>query len=101
MRRREFIAVVSFAGAWSLPLVGQQLKRLPRIGFLGLGSSAAHARFLKAFRGGLRDHGYIEPETITVEYRWADGQYYPSLRPTSCAKASIWSRRMDQKARSR
>jgi putative tryptophan/tyrosine transport system substrate-binding protein len=75
MRRRDFIGVLSWTGAWSLPFSGQQLKRVPRIGFLGLGSPAAHVRFLNAFRRGLRDHGYIEPETILVEYRWADGRY--------------------------
>ena len=41
----------------------------------GLGSPAAHAPFLEAFRRGLRDYGYTERETILVEYRWADSQY--------------------------
>jgi len=75
MMRREFLGVLSWAGAWSFPLLGQQLKRVPRIGFLGLGSPASHAEFVEAFRRGLRDYGYIEPETIFVEYRWADGHY--------------------------
>ena len=75
MRRREFLGLLSWAGAWSFPLRGPQLRRVPRIGFLGLGSPAAHAPFLEAFRRGLRDYGYIERETILVEYRWADSQY--------------------------
>jgi hypothetical protein len=77
--------------SWSLPLLGQQLKRVPRIGFLGLGSPVSHAEFLEAFRRGLRDYGYIEPETILVEYRWAAGHYdrYLSLRWNSRAKTLI------------
>jgi hypothetical protein len=49
--------------------------RGPRVGFLGLTSPHAHARFLEAFRRGLRDRGYIDGESIWVEYRWAEGQY--------------------------
>ena len=60
---------VVFSPSWTA------LKRVPRIGFLGLGSPAAHAPFLEAFRRGLRDYGYTERETILVEYRWADSQY--------------------------
>ena len=50
-------------------------KKIPRIGFLGLTSPASHARLLDAFRRGLRDLGYLEGETVFIEYRWAEGQY--------------------------
>jgi putative ABC transport system substrate-binding protein len=30
---------------------------------------------MEALRLGLRDHGYVEGRTISIEYRWAEGQY--------------------------
>ena len=75
MRRREFIAILGGVAGWPIAVHGQQLKKIPRVGFLGLTSPAAHAQFLEAFRRGLRDLGYIDGESISVEYRWAEGQY--------------------------
>jgi putative ABC transport system substrate-binding protein len=75
MRRREFIAILGGVAGWPIAVHGQQRKKIPRVGFLGLTTPAAHARFLEAFRRGLRDLGYIDGESIWVEYRWAEGQY--------------------------
>ena len=74
MRRREFIAILGGVAGWPIAAHGQQRKKIPRVGFLGLTTPAAHARFLEAFRRGLRDLVYIG-ESIWVEYRWAEGQY--------------------------
>jgi len=43
----------------------QQPKKIPRIGYLGRSRSSAD---VEAFRRGLRDLGYIEGQTITIEY---------------------------------
>jgi putative ABC transport system substrate-binding protein len=75
MQRREFIAILCGVAGWPIAVHGQQRKKIPRVGFLGLMSPHANARFLEAFRRGLRDRGYIEGESIWVEYRWAEGQY--------------------------
>jgi putative ABC transport system substrate-binding protein len=45
---------------------------LPRIGFLAPGPSAAMQDFAAAFRRGLAGQGYIDGETIAVEWRWMD-----------------------------
>jgi putative ABC transport system substrate-binding protein len=42
----------------------------PRIGYLGEMAEP----FTDAFRQGLRERGYLEGETIAIEYRWAEGQ---------------------------
>jgi putative ABC transport system substrate-binding protein len=46
---------------------------VPRVGFLGVGTSDGESRQLSAFRRGLRDLGWIEHETVAIEYRWAEG----------------------------
>jgi ABC-type uncharacterized transport system substrate-binding protein len=46
---------------------------VPRVGFLGVGTSDGESRQLSAFRRGLRDLGWIEHETVAIEYRRADG----------------------------
>jgi putative ABC transport system substrate-binding protein len=52
-----------------------------RIGFLGNTTAALEANLLEPFRQGLRDLGYEEGRNITIEYRWAEGQYerFPAL----------------------
>jgi putative ABC transport system substrate-binding protein len=45
------------------------------IGFMSGRSPADSAYLVDAFRQGLRETGYLEGETISVEYRWADGDY--------------------------
>jgi putative ABC transport system substrate-binding protein len=48
----------------------QQPQKLSRIGFLG----SAPAYFIDAFRGQLRDLGWIEGQNIVVEYRSDEGR---------------------------
>ena len=73
-RRREFITLIGGAAAW--PLAGwAQQPVMPVIGFLGTDSAELWAARLRAFRKALSDSGYDEGRNLTIEYRWAHGQY--------------------------
>jgi putative tryptophan/tyrosine transport system substrate-binding protein len=73
MDRRTFIGSAAlFLSVTSL--AGQaQPARLRRIGFLGNGNPTTMAAQQEAFDRGLREQGWIEGRTITIDYRWADG----------------------------
>jgi ABC-type uncharacterized transport system substrate-binding protein len=69
----------SAAATW--PLASHAQPKIPRIGFMGNSTAALEANLVDAFREGLRALGYEEGRNITIEYRWADGNYdeFPAL----------------------
>ena len=48
---------------------------MPVVGFLSSESPDLFAHLARAFREGLKGTGYVEGEDVSIEYRWADGQY--------------------------
>src|SRR5262249_62186584 len=60
MKRREFITLLGgAAAAW--PLAARAQQPAPDV----------TADYLRGFHQGLRDGGYIEDQTVLVDYRWA------------------------------
>ena len=75
MKRREFIGLIGgVAATWPLVVRAQQ-PAVPVIGYLSSASSQGHASYLAGFHEGLRESGFIEGQNVTIEYRWANGQY--------------------------
>jgi len=77
MNRRAFLGTLTGALLAALAARAQPIGKLPRVGILspGSGSDPFIQPHLDAFRRGLRELGYIEGQTINLEYRWADGKY--------------------------
>jgi putative ABC transport system substrate-binding protein len=77
--RRKFLATL-LGGAAAWPLAARAAA-MPMIGFLGGESPDLWANFVRAFQQGLHETGYVEGQNVTIEYRWAEGQYdrLPSL----------------------
>jgi putative tryptophan/tyrosine transport system substrate-binding protein len=74
MRRREFITLLgSTAAAW--PLTARAQPSVPVIGFLSSLASSDFNLVAPAFLEGLNEMGFVDGRNITIEYRWAEGDY--------------------------
>ena len=75
MRRRGFICLIGAAATvWPLAARAQQLVKQQTIGFLGSSTPSAMSQWVAAFVQRLRDLGWIDGGTVTIEYRWAEGR---------------------------
>ena len=75
MRRRDVIAWISSA-FFARPLVASAQQRpMPVIGFLNGASAELSANYVRPFRDGLAEQGYVEGQNVRIEFRWASGRY--------------------------
>ena len=82
MKRREFISLLGgAAAAWPLAAGAQQPAKLPTIGYLGASTPSFDSHRVGAFVQRLRERGWIEGRTVTIEYRWSEGrtERYPEI----------------------
>src|SRR6478672_8494199 len=76
MKRRKFIALLGVAVmAWPLVAHAQEPKKIPHLCFLTFdpGTLQSSPRF-DVFFNSLRDLGYVDGQTIVIDYLSADGK---------------------------
>src|SRR4051812_34167057 len=71
MKRREFLGVLSGAGAWATAARAQQ-PTIPVIGFLD--GQSFDLNLMTVFREALKEGGYIDGRNVTIYFRSAAGQ---------------------------
>src|SRR5260370_5249996 len=72
MQRREFVVGIGSSSVWPLAARAQHSK-MPVVGYLSIRSGENY--LVKALRRGLEEIGYVEGQSVAIEYRWAMGRY--------------------------
>src|SRR5215471_15003114 len=74
LKRREFITLLGGAAVtWPLAARAQQTA-MPVVGYLNPATPEGFSDYLRGFRQGLKESGYVEGENLAIEYRWAENQ---------------------------
>jgi putative ABC transport system substrate-binding protein len=71
LREGLALAGLGLLSGCQVPRWPWQAARVPRIGFLASGSPEGRAFLVEGFRQGMREHGYVEGETVEVVYRFS------------------------------
>ncbi len=82
MRRRDFITLLcGAAAAWPLAARAQTPRNIPRLCFLTFDPTASRSTRFAAFFEGLHDLGYVDGQTVSIDYLSADGhgERFPAL----------------------
>jgi putative tryptophan/tyrosine transport system substrate-binding protein len=75
MRRREFIVGLGSAAAWPVVARAQQ-PALPIVGFLiPQSADEVYKNMTVPFLQGLKEAGYVEDQSVHVEYRYAENKF--------------------------
>src|SRR5215813_2603057 len=100
MRRRELLLLLGGA-LTAAGTVRAQQKAMPVIGYLAFGTPDSAAPLVAAFREGLSEAGYVEGQNVAIEFRGAEGDYFPNAgyEPhPSCDDCSLTARSRPKRA---
>ena len=68
--------LLTLAGAVAFPTVARaQSGALPRIAYVSGRSLVTDGHLLQAFNRGLKSEGFVDGQNVTIDVRWADGDF--------------------------
>ena len=73
-RPEMLTALGAVAAAWPLAARAQQTA-MPVIGYLSAQSRDDTSHLIAAFQRGLAENGYVDGQNVTIDYRFALGEY--------------------------
>jgi putative ABC transport system substrate-binding protein len=62
------------AALWPLAAHTQRLGHVPTVGVLGVSTASTWSHYTAAFEDRLRELGWLNGRTVSIEYRWAEGR---------------------------
>jgi putative tryptophan/tyrosine transport system substrate-binding protein len=74
IRRRELIAALGCTAAWPLAARAQP-SAIPVVGFLHPAAPEPFEHIVSGFKRGLSEAGFVDGQSVAIEYRWARGEY--------------------------
>jgi putative tryptophan/tyrosine transport system substrate-binding protein len=80
MRRRAFLAALGASAAWPFAARGQRA-RIPRVGYLWIGSPEPETSTVRGMKKGFAEHGYVLGRDLIFDARYAEGkpERFPAL----------------------
>jgi putative ABC transport system substrate-binding protein len=75
MRRREFIALLGGAVTAGSRAGRAEKPIIPVIGYLGVATQEPNLPYTAEFLRGLEQTGFREGRNVTIDYRWAEGNF--------------------------
>src|SRR5262245_45857165 len=87
MKRRDFVTLLVGATTWLFAARAGQPGTLPPIRFRGSSMASIASNWVAAFVQRLRELGWIEGDTVAIEYRWAEGRKQRADELSSGGKA--------------
>jgi putative ABC transport system substrate-binding protein len=75
VNRRAFVIGVGALLVEPLGVEARQAGKVSHIGVLAAGGPTMYSARYEAFRRGLRELGYVEGQTIAIEYRYAEAKF--------------------------
>ena len=76
MKKASVVSILFLAVLIAVAIIAnaQQPKKVHRVGYLGATDAAGESTRSEAIRLALRERGYIEGQSIAIEYRYAEGK---------------------------
>ena len=73
MKKASVVSILFLAVLIAVAIIAnaQQPKKVHRVGYLGATDAAGESTRSEAIRLALRERGYIEGQSIAIEYRYA------------------------------